>query len=61
MKRKIKIIDNTSNTIINGMITIRNADHFNVQLNTRAHVFKAKKGKASYTRKIKHKDKSFNN
>lgn len=32
-----------------------NKMHFEIQKNTRAHVFKAKKGKGSYTRKQKHK------
>lgn len=35
---------------------LRNELHFVTQLTSRAHVFKSKKGKRSYTRKIKHKD-----
>lgn len=54
MKRKIKVIDvNGKETV--GEVTVRNLDHFEVQKNTRAHVFKTKKGKGSYTRKTKHK------
>ena len=34
---------------------LRNFLHFEVQKNTRAQVFKSKKGKGSYTRKSKHK------
>lgn len=52
MKRKIKIIDNVSNKVIEGEVELRNLDHFNVQLKTRAHIFKNKK---KYTRKQKHK------
>ena len=36
---------------------IRNELHFVTQLETRAHVFKSKKGKGSYTRKTKYKNK----
>lgn len=36
---------------------IRNEMHFEVQKNTHAQVFKSKKGKGSYTRKQKHKNK----
>ncbi len=36
-------------------IKVRNELHFNAQLRERAHVFKSKKGRGSYTRKIKHK------
>ena len=35
---------------------LRNYLHFEVQKNTKAQVFKSKKGKGSYTRKIKHKE-----
>ena len=37
-------------------IKVRNELHFNVQLHDRAHVFKSKKGRGSYTRKSKHKN-----
>ena len=36
-------------------LNLRNELHFNTQLNTRAHIFKPKKGKGSYTRKSKYK------
>lgn len=55
MKRKIKIIDNISGKTLEEESEIRNLDHFSVQLRERAHVFKSKKGRGSYTRKIKHK------
>ncbi len=34
-------------------ITVRNEMHFEVQRTTRAHIFRAKKGKGSYSRKSK--------
>lgn len=36
---------------------LRNEMHFQTQLNTRAHVFRAKKGKGSYQRKQKHEQR----
>lgn len=36
---------------------LRNEMHFEVQKNTRAHVFKAKKGKGSFRRHPKHQKK----
>lgn len=59
MKRKIKIIDNVSGKVIEEETEIRNLDHFEVQRRTRAHVFKAKKGKGSFRRFPKHKNKEF--
>lgn len=59
MKRKIKIIDNVSGKVIEGEKEVRNEMHFDVQRKTRAHVFKAKKGKGSFRRFPKHKNKEF--
>lgn len=53
MKQKIRIIDNNGK-VLEHTFTIRNLDHFNVQLNTRSHVFKSKKGKGSFKRKQKY-------
>ena len=53
MKQKIKIIDNVTGKTLESEKEIRNLDHFNVQLRTRAHVFKNRK---KYTRKKKHKN-----
>ena len=53
MKQKIKIIDNVTGKTLESEKEIRNEMHFNVQLRTRAHVFKNKK---KYTRKKKHKN-----
>ena len=55
MKQKIKVIDKVSGKTIEEETEIRNLDHFNIQLRNRAHIFRAKKGKGSYTRKRKHK------
>ena len=52
MKQKIKIIDKTSGKVLEKEFEIRNQDHFNVQLKTRAHVFRNRK---LYNRKVKHK------
>lgn len=57
MKRKIKIIDNVSGKVIEEETEIRNLDHFSVQLKERAHVFRPKKGKGSFRRFPKHKNK----
>lgn len=57
MKRKIKIIDNVSGKVIEEETEIRNLDHFNTQLRERAHVFRPKKGKGSFRRFPKHKNK----
>ncbi len=38
-------------------IKVRNELHFNTQLKERAHVFKSKKGKGSFQRHPKHKNK----
>ena len=52
MKQKIKSIDKTSGKVLEKEFEIRNQDHFNVQLKTRAHVFRNRK---LYNRKVKHK------
>lgn len=52
MKRKIKVVDNITGKTTEGEVEIRNLDHFNVQLNTKAVVYK---DKTKYTRKQKHK------
>lgn len=57
MKQKIRVTFNGKT--IEGEKTIRNLDHFEIQLKTRAHTFKTKKGKGSYTRKSKHKNLDF--
>lgn len=57
MKRKIKLIDKINNKVIESEINVRNTLHFEVQKNTRAHVFK---DKTKYTRKIKHKKDPLN-
>lgn len=38
-------------------LKLRNELHFDVQKNTRAHIFKSKKGKGSFQRHPKHKNK----
>lgn len=56
MKQKIKIIDNVTGKTIESEKEIRNLDHFDVQLRTRAHIFRDKK---KYNRKKKHKNADF--
>lgn len=51
MKQKVKVTINGQTT--EGSFSIRNLDHFDVQKNTRAHVFKPKKGKGSFKRNKK--------
>ena len=41
-------------------LKLRNELHFTIQLNTRAEVFKSKKGKGSFKRHLKHRKKEFN-
>ena len=57
MKRKIKVIDNVSGKVLEGEKEVRNEMHFDVQRKTRAHIFKPKKGKGSFKRSAKHKNK----
>lgn len=54
MKRKVRIIDNVNREEIVSEKEIPNKDHFEVQLKTKAHIFRDRK---KYTRKIKHKKK----
>ena len=54
MKQKIKIVDKVSGKILEKEVELPNKEHFNVQLKTRAHVFKNRK---KYNRKLKHKKK----
>lgn len=54
MKQKIKVIDKVSGKVLEKEVEIPNKDHFEVQLKTKAHVFKNRK---KYTRKLKHKKK----
>ena len=58
MKRKIKIIDKVSGKTLEKEVEIRNQDHFEVQLRTRAHIFRNRK---LYNRKRKHKHKDEEN
>lgn len=55
MKQKIKIVDKVSGKTIEKEVEHRNLDHFEIQKRNRAHIFRSKKGKGSYSRKIKHK------
>lgn len=57
MKRKVKLLDKINNKVIESEINVRNILHFEVQKNTRAHIFK---DKTKYTRKIKHKKDPLN-
>ena len=52
MKQKIRIIDKTTGKIFENEIEVRNLDHFETQLKTRANIFRNRK---LYTRKVKHK------
>ena len=52
MKQKIRIIDKITGKILESEIEMRNRDHFETQLRTRANIFRNRK---LYTRKVKHK------
>ena len=52
MKQKIRIIDKITGKILENEIKVRNLDHFETQLKTRANIFRNRK---LYTRKVKHK------
>ena len=52
MKQKIKVVDKVSGKTLEKEVEIRNQDHFEVQLRTRAHIFRNRK---AYNRKKKHK------
>lgn len=55
MKQKIIVIDKNGKKTQNE-ITIRNIDHFNIQKNNKAQIFK---DKTKYTRKKKHKAEEY--
>ena len=52
MKKKIKIIDKITGKNLEKEIEVRNRDHFETQLRTRANIFRNRK---LYNRKVKHK------
>jgi hypothetical protein len=52
MKQKIKVVDKVSGKNLEKEVEIPNKDHFEVQLKTKAHIFRNRK---KYTRKRKHK------
>ena len=52
MKQKIKVVDKVSGKTLEKEVEIRNQDHFEVQLRTRARIFRNRK---AYNRKKKHK------
>ena len=56
MKQKIRIIDKTTGKIFENEIKVRNLDHFETQLKTRANIFRNRK---LYSRKVKHKKVEF--
>ena len=56
MKQKIRIIDKTTGKIFENEIEVRNLDHFETQLKTKANIFRNRK---LYTRKVKHKKVEF--
>ena len=56
MKQKIRIIDKITGKILENEIEVRNLDHFETQLKTRANIFRNRK---LYSRKVKHKKVEF--
>ena len=52
MKKKIKIIDKITRKNLEKEIEVRNLEHFETQLRTRANIFRNRK---LYNRKVKHK------
>ena len=52
MKKKIKIIDKITGKNLEKEIEVRNLEHFETQLRTRANIFRNRK---LYNRKVKHK------
>ena len=52
MKQKIRIIDKKSGKTLEKEINVRNQDHFETQLKTKANIFRNRK---LYNRKVKHK------
>lgn len=56
MKIKTTVTDAKTGKKTTSEKTLRNVDHFEVQLKTRAHAFR---DKTKYTRKEKHKSRDF--
>ena len=52
MKKKIRIIDKKSGKTFEKEVNVRNREHFETQLRTRANIFRNRK---LYNRKVKHK------
>ena len=52
MKQKIRIIDKITGKNLEKEIEVRNREHFETQLRTRANIFRNRK---LYNRKVKHK------
>ena len=52
MKQKIRIIDKITGKNLEKEIEVRNLEHFETQLRTRANIFRNRK---LYNRKVKHK------
>ena len=52
MKKKIRIIDKITGKTFEKEVNVRNQDHFETQLKTRANIFRDRK---LYNRKVKHK------
>ena len=60
MRTKLRFIDKIHNTETVTEIIVPDKDHLEAQKKFRANIFRSRKGKASYTRKIKHKNQIFN-
>ena len=56
MKQKIRIIDKITGKTLEKEVNVRNRDHFETQLKTKANIFRNRK---LYTRKVKHKKVEF--
>ena len=56
MKQKIRIIDKITGKILENEIELRNLDHFETQLKTRANIFRNRK---LYNRNVKYKKVEF--
>ena len=52
MKQKITIIDKITGKTLEKEVNVRNRDHFETQLKTKANIFRNRK---LYNRKVKHK------
>ena len=52
MKQKIRIIDKITGKTLEKEVNVRNRDHFETQLKTKANIFRNRK---LYNRKVKHK------